>query len=99
MIYSMRGQTEGLSLKYPENSEKHIFHINVLNMDISLVIKLIIMKIAKHVPEIHWERSMSQNFDIGLSFCLILCRRVDFQKDYNKIQKLPVFSSKIKTRT
>ena len=65
-------------------------------MDISLVIKLIIMEIAKHVPEIHWERKVSQNFDIGLSLCFILCRRVDFQKDYKKIQKLPVLSSKLK---
>ena len=66
-------------------------------MDISLVIKLIIMKIAQHVPEIHWEGRVSQNIDIGLSFCfiLILCRK----KDYKKIPKLPVFSSKIKTRT
>ena len=70
-----------------------------LNMDISLVIKLIIMKIAKHVPEIHWEGNLSQNVDICLSSCFILCRRVDFQQDLDKIQKLPVFSSKIKTRT
>ena len=86
-------------MKYPKNCEKHIFHIHFLNMDISLVIKLIIMKIAKHVPEIHWEGRVSHNFDKGLSFCFILCRRVDFQKDYKKIQKLPVFSSRIKTRT
>ena len=71
MIYSMR-----------EHCEENIFHTHFFNMDISLVIKLIIMKIAKHVPEIHWEGRMSQYVDIGLSFCFILCRRVDFQKDY-----------------
>ena len=68
-------------MKYPKNCEKHIFHIHFFNMDISLDIKLIIMKIAKLVPEINWEGRVSQNFDIGLSFCFISYRRVDFQKD------------------
>ena len=79
---------------------KHtFFHIHFLNMDISLVIKVTIIKIAIHVAEIHCEGRMSQNFDIGPSFYIILCRRVDFQKSYKKIQKLPLFCSKIKTRT
>ena len=68
-------------------------------MDISLVIKVTIMKIAIHVAQIYCEGRVSQNFDIGPSFYFIICRNVDFQKSYKKIQKLPVFCSKIKTRT
>ena len=37
------------------------------------------MKIAVHVAETHSEGRVSQNFDIGLSFCFILCRKMDFQ--------------------
>ena len=36
---------------------------------------------------------MSQNVDIGLSFCVIVCR-----KNTKKTQKLPVFCHKIKTK-
>ena len=73
---------------------KHtFFHIHFFNMNISLVIKVTIMKIAIHVAGIHYEGRVSQNFDIGPSFYFILCRRVDFQKSYKKIQKLSVFCS------
>ena len=41
---------------------------------------------------------MSQNFDIGLSFCFIVCRRWKLGKKIQKIQKLPVFCHKIKTK-
>ena len=34
---------------------------------------------------------MSQNFDIGLSFCFIVCRIWKLEKIYKKLQKLPVF--------
>ena len=67
-----------LPLKCAENGEKHIFHIYFLNMDISLIMKITGMKIAIHVAEIRWEGRVSQNFDIGLSFCLILCRKLNF---------------------
>ena len=74
---------------------KHtFFHIHFLNMDISLVIKVTIMIISIHVAEIHCEGRVSQNFDIGPRFYFILCRRVDFQKSYKKIQKLPFFALK-----
>ena len=78
---------------------KHVFHIQFFNMDISLVIKVTIMNIATCVAEIHCEGNVSQNLYIGPNFYFILCRRVDFQKSYKKIQKLPVFCSKIKPRT
>ena len=41
---------------------------------------------------------MSQNFDIGLGFCFIVCRRWKLEKKYKKLQKLPVFCHKIKTK-
>ena len=41
---------------------------------------------------------MSQNVDIGLSFCLMVCRIRNFEKKCNKLQKLPVFCQKTKTR-
>ena len=42
---------------------------------------------------------MSQNFDIDLSFCFIVCRRWKLGgKKYKKTQKLPVFCHKIKTK-
>ena len=99
MIYSMRKWTEWLPFRYAENWETHFFHIHFLNMDISLVIKVTIMKIAIHVAEIDCKGRVSQNFDIGPSFYCILCRKVDFQKSYKKILKLLVFCSKIKTMT
>ena len=70
---------------------KHVFHIHFFNMDISLVIKVTIMKIDLHVAEIHCEGRVSQNFDIGPSFYSILCRRVDFQKSYKKNTKVAHF--------
>ena len=57
------------------------------------------MRIPIHVAETRLEGRVSQNFDIGLSFCFILCRRLNFEKTNKKSQKLPVFCSKIKTRT
>ena len=41
---------------------------------------------------------MSQNFDIGLSFCFIVCRRGTLGNKYKKLQKLHVFCHKIKTK-
>ena len=68
-------------------------------MDISLIIKITGIKLAIHVAEIPLEGRMSQNFDIGLSFCFMLCRRLNFLKRYKKSQKFAVFCSKMKTRT
>ena len=41
---------------------------------------------------------MSQNFDIELSFCFIVCRRWKLGTKYEKLQKLPVFCHKMKTK-
>ena len=72
-----------------------IFHVYFLNMDISLIIALICMCIA----EICMEGRVSQNFDLGLSFCIMPYRKRKFERKYKKLQKLPVFCHKIKTRT
>ena len=86
-------------MKCAKNEEKHIFHIYFFNMDISLIMKTTGSKLDIHVAEIRLEGRVSQNFDIDLSFCFMLCRRLNFFKKYKKSQKLPVFCSKIKTRT
>ena len=56
------------------------------------------LKTYIHAAKTHLEGSMSQNFDIGLSFCFMLFRRKEFWKFDKNIQKLPVFCYKIKTR-
>ena len=54
---------------------------------------------AIHVSETHLEGRVSQNVDIGCSLNFIACRSGGFKKNTKKSQKLPVFCSKIKTRT
>ena len=56
------------------NWKKLIFHIYFLNMDFSLILTLMCMKIFIHSAEICFKGSLSQNFDIGLSFCFMVCR-------------------------
>ena len=80
------------------NLKTLIFHVYFFNMDISLIIAPICLNIYMCIAEIWMEGSVSQNFDLGLSFCFMLCRRRNFEKEYKKSQKLPVFYHKIKTR-
>ena len=40
------------------------------------------------IAEIFMEGSVSQNFDLGLSFCFILCRRRHFEKELQIITKV-----------
>ena len=53
------------------------FSYNIFNMDISPIIGFITLclKTSIHIAEIYLEGSASQNSDIGLSFCFILCRK------------------------
>ena len=51
-----------------------------------------------YIAKICLEGSVSQNFDIDLGFCLMVCKRWNFEKKYKKLQKLPVFCHKIKTK-
>ena len=76
-----------------------IFQLYFLNMDISLIIEHICLKTCMCIVEICMKGCVSQNFDLGLSFCFMLFSRRHFEKKYKKSQKLPVFYHKIKTRT
>ena len=75
-----------------------IVHIYFLNKDISLTKALIYLKTWIYISKICLEGSVSQNFDLGLSFCFMVCRRRDFEKEYKKSQKLLVFCHKIITK-
>ena len=58
---------------------------------------LIFLKFVLHVTKVCLEGSMSQHFDIGLSVCLMLCKRSNFEKiNGNKYQKFPFFVMKSK---
>ena len=79
-------------------SENPHFSCIFLNMDISHIIALTSLKICMCIAEICMEERVSQNFDLGLSFCFRQCRRRHFEKNVQKSQKLPVFYQKMKTR-
>ena len=49
---------------------------------------LICLKNVMCIAEIFMEGSVSQNFDLGLSFCFILCRRRHFEKEMQIITKV-----------
>ena len=55
-------------------SKTHIFHVYFFNMDISVIIALISLKICMCIAEICMEGRVSQNVDLGRSFCFMLCR-------------------------
>ena len=67
-------------------------------MDISLIKALSSLEICMYIAKICLEGRVSQNFDIDLGFCLMVCKRWNFEKKYKKLQKLPVFCHKIKTK-
>ena len=65
-------------------------------MDISLIITPICLKTCVYVPWTYMKGSVS---DTGLSFCFIVFSRWKSEgKKYKKLQKLPVFSHKLKLR-
>ena len=72
-------------------SENHHFSQIFFNMDISLIIALIRLKTCMYNHQICSEGRVSQNVDIELSFCFIVCRRWKLEKKYKKLQKLPFF--------
>ena len=69
-------------------------------MDISLIKapRSMYLRTWIYIAEICLEESVSQNVDLGLSFCFMVCRRRGFEKDYKKSQKLPGFCHKIITK-
>ena len=80
-------------------SENPYFSLYFLNIDISLIIALISLKICMCIAETYMEGRMSQNFDLGLSFCFMQCTRRHFEKKIQKITKVTrFFYYKITTR-
>ena len=75
-----------------------IFHVYFLNMHILLIIAPIYLKTCMCIARICMEGSVSQNFDLGIWFCFMLCRRWNFENKYKKTQKLPVFCHKTNTK-
>ena len=61
------------------NLKTQMFHVYFLNMDISLIIAPISLRICMCIAEIYMERRVSQNSDLGLSFCFMQCRRMHFE--------------------
>ena len=47
------------------------FHIYFFKMDISLIMTATFLKLSIHDAKTHLEGKVSQNFDLGFSFCLI----------------------------
>ena len=62
------------------------FHIYFLNIDISLNTTLMFLKMSLHSAETRLEGSVSQNFNIDLSFNFMVHRKRDFEK--KKSQKV-----------
>ena len=54
-----------------QNMKILIFDIYFFNMDISLIIALICLKICMYIPKMYMEGSVSQIFELGFSFCVI----------------------------
>ena len=71
-----------------------MFHVKFLNMNISLSIALICLKICMCISEICMEGSVSRNFDLGLSFCFMLCRRWNLGKNTKNRKGYPFFITK-----
>ena len=72
-----------------------IFHVYYFNMDISIIIALVCLKTCMCIAEICMEGSVSQNDDLGLSFCFMPYRKRNFERIYKNSQKLPFFCHKI----
>ena len=74
--------------------EKYSFSIlHFFNMDILLIMRLTIIKIAIHVTETYWEGSISQNFDIV--FVLSHVEKWIFNNN-KKYKSCPSFALKMK---
>ena len=96
----MGEEIEGLPLQYAKNCETHVFHMHFVNIDISLVMKFTFLKLDTiQVAKIQCEGILTQSFYIDLISGFILCGKVDFQNNYNKIKMFPIFCTKIITST
>ena len=79
-------------------SENPYCSCTIFNINISLIIAPLSLKMCICIADIYIEGSVSQNFNLWLRFCFMQCRRRHFENKYKKSQKLPVFYHKIKTR-
>ena len=82
--------------EFVQNIKILIFDIYFFNMDISLIIAHICLRICMYIPKIYMEGRVSQIFDIG--FVLLCVEDENLKKIYKQSQKLPVFCHKIKTK-
>ena len=73
------------------NLKTHIFHVYLFNMDISLIIVSISLKICMCIAETYMEGNLSQNFDLWLSCCFMQCRRRHFEKNTKSHKSYPFF--------
>ena len=69
----------------------HFFY----NMDISLIIALMYLKICMYNAEICFEGILSQNVDKGLSFGFMMYRIKELERNDKKWQRLSVFGHRI----
>ena len=65
------------------------------NMDISLIIALMYLKICMYNAEICFEGILSQNVDKGLSFGFMMYRIKELERNDKKWQRLSVFGHRI----
>ena len=61
-----------------QEEKTHIFTL-IMNMNISLDIIPTTFKSLLNILHIHWEGSVFQNFDIGLTCYFIICRKLWFE--------------------
>ena len=79
----------------PYNDENCIFSCKYSNKDILLDVSSQHLNFEELILHIVMEGTMSQNFNLGLSFDFIDSRKEKFKKIK---RKSPVFSNKIKTK-
>ena len=76
------------------NLKTHIFNVYFFNMDISLIIAPISLKMCMCIAETYMEGSVSQNFDFkGLVFVLCNVEEGILKKKIQKITKVTRFLS------
>ena len=67
-----------------------IVRIYFLNINISLIIICMRLKTYMLIVEMFLEGSLSQNIDLGLRFCFMVCGETEYKKDRKNSQKLSV---------
>ena len=78
-----------------EKNEIPFFHEYILNIDISFPMRYKLFKFSTYIHEIWMQGTLSQNLYLGPTFDFIKCRNLNIKK----LQKVTLFSHKIKTRT